>query len=186
MSLNLFPDQKVDPSIQSIGKGFWLKWLQENLIIIYHKGVVIETHEFKNGMDKRILVVDLVTKRKVTKYLLSTALGISRQSIDDWLALYERSGYEGLINSYKGGTKQGRQATSEKLPVHTYVWEINRSYCVKNTSGRKQPSPNRCRNWTFRKTGSSLPEHLRKNMKNRRIAMAAVLCIGRYLKDISD
>jgi len=115
MPSTLFPDLPDKPNAHPIGNGYSLEKLQDNLIILYHKGQVVESYSLKNGMDKRVLVVNLVNNKKVTKSLLATALGISRQSIDNWLAYYKRNGYEGLINSYKGGIGEGRQAVSASL-----------------------------------------------------------------------
>jgi len=115
MSLNLFPDLAPNPNVHVIGNGYGLEKLQDNLVVLYYKDQVKETHEFKNGLDKRVFVVNLVNNKKVTKSLLAQALGISRQSIDDWLSYYERSGYEGLINSYKGSVKQGRKEEAVHL-----------------------------------------------------------------------
>jgi Homeodomain-like domain len=99
-----------------IGNGYALEWMTDHLIAIYRHGGLYKTTEIKAGIDKRRLVIELVIECGVTKSKLAKALKVSRQSIDNWENTYKRSGFEGLINSYKGSRRKGRKENGDTLP----------------------------------------------------------------------
>jgi len=72
----LFIDDKDNMIIQ-IGNGIGIKETT-NKIIVYRTGIQLKETEFKSGLDKRVLVVDLVEKYGVSKMKLSKALNISQ------------------------------------------------------------------------------------------------------------
>lgn len=115
---DLFPDQAdtARGSRKPIGKGYSIEWHTDTFLTIYRSGVPYKTTQIKAAIDKRILVVDLIIDGGVTKSALADALGVSRQSIDNWIDTFKKSGYEGLVNSYKGGRERGRGEHTQKLP----------------------------------------------------------------------
>lgn len=115
---NLFPEQAdtARGSRKPIGRGYSLEWQTDTLLTIYRYGVPYKTTQIKAAIDKRILVVDLIIDGGVKKSALADALGVSRQSIDNWIDTFKKSGYEGLVNSYKGGMERGRKERAQKLP----------------------------------------------------------------------
>jgi len=114
----LFPNQADTAKAirKPIGKGYSLGWQTDTLLSIYRYGVPYKTTQIKAAIDKRILVVDLIIDGGVTKSALADALGVSRQSIDNWIDTFKKSGYEGLVNSYKGGRERERGEHAQKLP----------------------------------------------------------------------
>jgi Helix-turn-helix domain len=58
----------------------------------------------------------LVLEEGVIKSKLAEALNVSRQSIDNWCDTYQKAGFEGLVNSYKGRREDSRAENSDKLP----------------------------------------------------------------------
>lgn len=114
----LFPtDHKKKNYGTSIGNGYSLKWISKTLIMIYLYEKLTRRYEIKKQIDKRHAAVELVLECGVTKCRLAEALNISRQSLDNWIATYKKSGLEGLVNSYKGSIKNGRTENANRLPV---------------------------------------------------------------------
>ena len=108
----LFIDDKDNMIIQ-LGNRIGIKDTG-NKIIVYRNGIPLKETEFKSGLDRRVLVVDLVEKYGASKMKLSKALNISRTSIDTWIKLYRQHGTEGLVNSSKQGA--GRKKASVVRP----------------------------------------------------------------------
>lgn len=105
----LFPQREEEfKDMVDIGAGFALKKVSQIHIEIYSPNGFYKAVELKTQITKRLLVVELVNKHRVRKSLLAKALEISRQSIDNWLASYQKWGYEGLINSTKPQKNSGR------------------------------------------------------------------------------
>ncbi len=73
--------------------------------------------EKKPTIGMRIAVVELAQESNIIKSKLAKAFEISRQSIDNWINIYKKSGHEGLVNSYKGGLANGRKENADNLPV---------------------------------------------------------------------
>jgi len=118
MQARLFTDTRPQATYLSIGAGFYLEWVDRpnKVIRIYRYGVLFKQVTLTTGIERRRLVVELIVEGGVSKKHLAEALGVSRSSIDTWLACYEKSGFEGLINSYKGSREAGRQDHADKLP----------------------------------------------------------------------
>lgn len=108
--------QNISDKRKALGNGYSLEWVTDKILLVYRYGVVYKTTEINAGIDKRLLAVDLVLDAGVQKNKLAAALGASRQSIDNWIDTFKKSGHEGLVNSYKGGKRKGRAENKEKLP----------------------------------------------------------------------
>jgi transposase len=102
--------------LTSVGNGYAIEWVSDSYLAVYRYGIPYKKTEIRAAIDRRRLVVELVLEGGVTKSRLAEALDVSRQSIDTWIATFKKSGFEGLVNSYKGGRKKGRKENSEKLP----------------------------------------------------------------------
>lgn len=113
----LFPTDSQDDRRISIGNGFAIEWLGKSHLTVYRYGIPYKICHIKEAIDRRSLVVELVLECGVTKSSLAQAFGISRQSIDNWVDTFKKSGREGLINSYKGSRRKGRQEHGQELPV---------------------------------------------------------------------
>lgn len=100
-----------------IGNGYALEWASSKILKVYRYGVLFKNIEIKAAIDKRRLVVELVLEGGVKKYKLAKALDVSRQSIDNWINIFKKAGFEGLVNSYKGGRRSGRKEKMDRLPV---------------------------------------------------------------------
>jgi len=110
-----------DNMIIQIGNGFGIKVI-ENKVNIYRNGLGLKEIEIKSGLDKRVLVIDLVEKSGVSKMKLSKALSVSRTSIDTWIKVYRQKGTEGLVNSSKKYV--GRKKASVVRPEGNKFKEI--------------------------------------------------------------
>jgi transposase len=113
----LFPTKSQDDTRISIGNGFAIEWLGKSYLTVYRYGIPYKICHIKEAIDRRTVVVELVLECGVTKSRLAEAFGISRQSIDNWVDTFKKSGREGLINSYKGSRRKGRQEHAQELPV---------------------------------------------------------------------
>jgi transposase len=100
----------------SVGNGYAIEWVSNKHLVVYRYGVPYKKTEIRAAIDRRRLVVELVLEGGVTKSILAEALDVSRQSIDTWIETFKNAGFEGLVNSYKGGRESGRKENSEKLP----------------------------------------------------------------------
>lgn len=102
-----------DNMIIQIGNGFGIKETGD-IVFVFRDGILYKEIEIKSGIDRRVLVVDLVEKCGVSKMKLSKALSVSRTSIDTWVNVYRNNGVNGLVNSTKKGV--GRKKASLVRP----------------------------------------------------------------------
>jgi len=101
----LFSEQETGYSF--IGEGFAIKKTKkENTVQLYKNGAFVKEQILVPAIEKRLFVVDLVEKQGVTKTKLAECLGISRQSINNWVDIYQKYGSEGLINNTKDSWKK--------------------------------------------------------------------------------
>lgn len=100
----------------NIGNGYAIEWIGAKGLIIYRYGICYKQTEIKSSIDRRRIAVELVLEGGVIKSLLSEALKVSRQSIDNWIDTYKKSGFEGLVNSYRGSTEKSRNENADSLP----------------------------------------------------------------------
>jgi hypothetical protein len=118
VQIELFPDDNKEPSNRiAIGNGYSIEWLSPTLIAFYRMGVPLKHSQILSQIDKRRLAIELALECSVTKLKLAHALRISRQSLDNWIDTFKRSGFEGLVNSYKGGKRSGRAQNADRLPT---------------------------------------------------------------------
>ena len=103
---NLFSEQKFD----FIGEGYALKKTSDkNIVHLYKNGILIKEQPLSPAIDKRLFVVDLVERQNVNRTKLALGLGISRQSINNWVDTYRKHGSTGLINNTKDSWKKNPQ-----------------------------------------------------------------------------
>jgi len=114
--LSFVPKEENDGRT-SIGNGYAMKWAGPRSISVFRYGVPFKHVEIKAGIDKRRLAVELILDCGVVKSRLAEALKVSRQSLDNWINSYRKAGFEGLVNSYKGSRRSGREQKSGKLPT---------------------------------------------------------------------
>ena len=102
---NLFPEQKID--FDFIGEGYALKKTSDkNIVQLYKNGIFIKVQALSPTIDKRLFVVDLVERQGVNRTKLASSLGISRQSINNWVDTYRKNGSMGLVNNKKDSWKK--------------------------------------------------------------------------------
>ncbi len=102
---NLFLEQEFD--FDFIGEGYSLKKTSDkNIIHLYRNGSFIKAQTLSPAIDKRLFVVDLVERKGVYVTKLALSLGISRQSINNWINIYRKNGSTGLINNTKDSWKK--------------------------------------------------------------------------------
>lgn len=90
-----------------IGNSYALKnTIDKNRVRVYKNGNFVKENLIYPAIEKRLFVVDLVERHGVKKSKLATALNISRQSIDNWIAIYRKHGSVGLINNTKDSWKK--------------------------------------------------------------------------------
>ena len=99
---NLFDEQKTDFDFDFIGEGHALKKTSDKDIVhLYKNGIFIKAQPLRPVIDKRLFVVDLVERQGVNRTKLASSLGISRQSINNWVDTYRKNGSTGLVNNTK-------------------------------------------------------------------------------------
>ena len=86
---------------------------------LYRLNVLIKTVDLSDKTARRLLVVEVV-ELGATKSKLAEALGISRQTIHNYIETQKKFGTEGLINSYQPSNSKSRatqrKINKEKLP----------------------------------------------------------------------
>ena len=103
---NLFDEAKTDDQLKPLGKNYAIKVISGESIEIFHNGQFQKVAKIAPAIEKRLIVIDLVERCGVEKKKLADALGISRQSIDTWIATYQKRGTEGLVNNTKDSWKK--------------------------------------------------------------------------------
>jgi hypothetical protein len=76
--------------------------------VLYRKGVLVKNVDLKDRVAKRLFIVDTVDLGASKSYL-AAALGISRQTIDNHLAIRTQFGKEGLIQGYRADESKDRR-----------------------------------------------------------------------------
>lgn len=86
---------------------------------LYRLDVLIKTVDLSDKTARRLFVVEVVELGAI-KYKLAEALGISRQTIHNYLETQKQFGMEGLINSYQPSNSKSRakqrKINKEKIP----------------------------------------------------------------------
>jgi len=102
---NLFEQQ--EEGFEFIGQGFALKKTRDNSKIhLYKNGSFVKEQFLTPAIEKRLFVVDLVERHGVIRSKLADSLGISRQTINNWLDTYRKHGSSGLVNNTKDSWKK--------------------------------------------------------------------------------
>ncbi|MBA7515329.1 hypothetical protein ES705_07368 [subsurface metagenome] len=94
----LFPADK-NTNLIPIGKGFSIKKIIKERIEFYFFDKLLKVVPLKPQIEFRLFVIDLARYYSLKKKNIAKALGISRQSIDNWLDIYHQYGVSGLENS---------------------------------------------------------------------------------------
>ena len=134
----LFPKQSKNDKDIAIGNGYSVEWVGAKLVRVYRYGVPFKVVEIKAGIDRRRLVIELVLEGGIIKSRLAKALKISRQSIDTWIDTFKKSGFEGLVNSYKGNIRTGRVENSGKLPIGNKARQLEQARRLKREEIQEQ------------------------------------------------
>jgi len=116
MQQNMFPEHDESDSkgdVSSLGRGLTIHFIGSGFEArLFRQNVFIRTVDLSDKTAKRLFVVDTV-ELGATKALLATALGISRQTIHNYIEMQRNFGREGLINSYHAANSKNR-ATQRK------------------------------------------------------------------------
>jgi len=134
----LFAKQSKNDQDIAIGNGYSVEWVAAKIVRVYRYGVPFKVVEIKAGIDRRRLVIELVLEGAIIKSRLAQALKISRQSIDTWIDTFKKSGFEGLVNSYKGNVRTGRVENSAKLPVGNKARQLEETRRLKREEIQEQ------------------------------------------------
>ncbi len=103
---DLFPELETEAGFEFIGNGYSLKKMPDNnFVCLYNNGRFIKKQPLNPAIEKRMFVVDIVERHGVIKRKLAYSLGISRQSIDNWIDTYRKHGVTGLVNNTKDSWK---------------------------------------------------------------------------------
>ncbi|MCD6355232.1 MAG: helix-turn-helix domain-containing protein [Prolixibacteraceae bacterium] len=102
---SLFEEPKQ--GFEFIGNGFTLKKTSDkNTVHLYNNGSFVKEQVLYPPIEKRLFVVDMVERQGVMKTRIAASLGISRQSVDNWIGIYRKHGSTGLINNTKESWKK--------------------------------------------------------------------------------
>ena len=134
----LFPKQSKNDKDIAIGNGYSVEWVAAKLVRVYRYGVPFKVVEIKAGIDRRRLVIELVLEGGIIKSRLAKALNVSRQSIDNWIDTFKKSGFEGLVNSYKGSIRTGRVENSSKLLIGNKARQLEQARRLKREEIQEQ------------------------------------------------
>lgn len=139
MQHKLFHEHSRKDNIITIGRGISLEIRggKRGTAIQYDHNHEVKRVDLSDAPARRIFIVDLV-EYKVNQTKLAQALGISRQTIHNYVERKEVYGLEGLINSYNvaPGTniRQQRKENRSKLPTGN----INRKLAEKRQKERTE------------------------------------------------
>jgi len=102
MQQSLFPETSIEnEQTKLIGRNLSLVFYakNKNLVMFKNRNVIIKTVDLSDKVSRRLLVVEAVELGAKKSYL-AKALGISRQTIDNYIGSKERFGAEGLLGGY--------------------------------------------------------------------------------------
>jgi hypothetical protein len=90
-----------DSNISYIGHRLYIKFSGDNKsrVSLFHNDVLVKSIDLSDSVAKRLFIVDAIELGAMKSHL-AEALGISRQSIDNYLNAKRYFGLEGLINNY--------------------------------------------------------------------------------------
>jgi transposase len=106
--------ESKDTTRKLIGNNYSLVFLSGHNVAVYQHNTFVKQVNIYDQFDLRLFVVDLIERHGVTKSRLAEALGISRTSVDVWIAIYRAEGQKGLINSTKKGVGKKSNNNQEK------------------------------------------------------------------------
>lgn len=137
--IELFPGLiEKDERRIPIGNGYAIEWLSQRFLNVYRYGIPYKIVEINAGIDRRRLVVELVWECGATKSKVAKALDVSRQSIDNWIETFKKAGYEGLVNSYKGSLRKGRDENRDHLPRGNKARQLEQERRQKREASHRQ------------------------------------------------
>lgn len=111
-------------NLASVGKGLTLEYNQKKeMARLYRRGQLIKQADLTDSTEKRLFVVDAV-EQGCNQTQLATTLGISRQTIHNYMETKKYFGIEGLIHGYnpqqtKNRRKQRRLHSSKRSSGNT-------------------------------------------------------------------
>jgi len=108
----------VDENVKMIGANLSLEFNKKdkNLVLLKQSDVLIKRFDLSDKPSKKLLVVEAV-ELGATKYKLSEALKISRQTIHNYIESKKRFGTEGLLGGYNpdiGKNLEKHRKTTQK------------------------------------------------------------------------
>lgn len=112
--------ESTDTPRKDIGAGLILEVLENSSRVnLYKQGIPIKSVDLSDRTAKRLFVVETV-ELGATRYKLAEALGISRQSIHNYIEIKSNFGAEGLINSYQPDNSKSRakQRKDHQQKIH--------------------------------------------------------------------
>jgi len=112
---NLFSEEMISPSLRhdlGLGLRMELEDGKKGRATLYRHGILIKTVDLRDTAAKRLFVVETVELGAVKQYLAG-ALGISRQTIDNYVEAKCHFGVEGLIHSYSPSASKGLRRQRE-------------------------------------------------------------------------
>jgi len=100
-----------------IGQSLAIKRTSDkNIVHLYKNGSFIKEQPLHPAIERRLFVVDLVERQGATQTKLAKSLGITRQSIKNWVDSYRKYGTVGLINNTKDSWKKNpKRFTGNKV-----------------------------------------------------------------------
>lgn len=134
----------------SVGKSIYIRHHENNHISLINHETLIRKIVISNKIDRKMLVIDAVNLGAKKSYLAS-ALKISRQTIDNYINVFEIFGYEGLIHSYNPkvskNIKEHRKDKAHDRNLGNKVREVEKSQKERKKNAPQQlklpfePSP---------------------------------------------
>jgi len=112
---SLFAEQ--ESGFEFIGNGLSIKKTSDkNIVRLYNNGSFVKQQQLTPTIEKRLFVVDLVERQGATQTKLADSLGITRQSIKNWVDIYRKHGSAGLVNNTKDSWKKNpKRFTGNKV-----------------------------------------------------------------------
>jgi hypothetical protein len=115
----LFDNDKKLPGFP-LSRSYSLKIEKNKVHSLYCGDDLMRRIDFNDAVSRRLFIVELVREYGFSKYRIHKATGISRQTIDNNLDIYDRFGKEGLVGGYaaKDGSRyKARKKRSEQLHI---------------------------------------------------------------------
>jgi hypothetical protein len=192
----LFADDTNDKTC--IGKGLFVTQIKKDLLIYNQQGFV-EKKSMNDNFEKRLAAVELVRNHGAMKSRLVEFLeGLStRQTLDNWLAAYDKYGAKGLINNtkdswkknpkrFKGNKAREFEQDRKEAKAATQAQQVQLNFTPSGKQASSSGVESRQQDRGSAQANTGLFEEVHNFEANRHAGTMLITALAQHLYNLSD